>query len=86
MSVALFPSGEPLRVSISASWVDSRNGALIGFMVDEASELRGIIVTESGQVVDVSVAEFSIDWRYDVENDVWVDVNAQRAPETDQEG
>lgn len=84
MGISLFPSGEPLRISISAGWCSSRNGALIGFLQDEAG-FSGIVVLEDGQVAMLALNEFRIDWQYDVETDSWVDMAARRAAETAQE-
>jgi hypothetical protein len=78
------PGWEPLRVSISASWADSRVGALIGFITVE-DEVFGLTVGQDGHVLRLALHEFTVDWRYDVEKDAWVDVNAQRADEGDQE-
>jgi hypothetical protein len=79
--IGLFPAGEPLRVTITADWVGSRNGALIGFTIHEG-ELLGLIVDEKGNVVRVERSDFTVDWRYDVETDRWVDVNTRQ---TDQD-
>jgi len=78
------PGWEPLRVSVFASWANSRVGALIGFAVVEA-RLVGIVVLEDGEVAVLERNEFSVDWRYNAETDRWMDVNAPRAEETDQE-
>lgn len=79
------PGWEPLRVSIlPSSGMDSRVGALIGFVVVE-DRIRAIVVLEDGFVGVLNRDEFTVDWRYDAESDGWVDVNAPRAGETDQE-
>jgi len=79
--IALFPSGEPLRVTITAKWADSRTGALLGFGQDKPGSMFGIVVLESGSVASISTSEFTIDWRYEAETDRWVDLNV---PRTDQ--
>lgn len=84
--ISLFPSGEPLRVSIKSSWTGSHNGALLGFAVGKGDILYGIVVLEDGRVARVQADEFHVDWVYEVENDRWIDVNARRALESDQEG
>jgi hypothetical protein len=81
MSVSLFPAGEPLRISISATWINSRVGALIGVYEDE-DRIQGIVVCEDGSMALVPFSDFTVDWRYDVETDRWVDVNTRQ---TDQE-
>jgi len=45
----------------------------------------GIAVLEDGQVQSLALDEFKVDWQYDTETDQWVDVNARRAAEADQE-
>lgn len=79
------PGWEPLRISVSASWANSRVGALIGFAVMPALGLVGIAVLENGEVAMLERSEFTVDWRYDAETDRWSDVNAPRSEETDQE-
>jgi len=83
VGLSLFPAGEPLRVSISAGWCGSRNGALIGFR-QANGKVFGIVVLEDGQVAVLALDEFKIDWQYDAETDQWVDVAARRAAEADQ--
>jgi hypothetical protein len=85
VGIALFPAGEPLRISISAEWCPSKNGALIGFGLREGGSVFGIAVLEDGQVQSLALNEFKVDWQYDVATDQWVDVNARRAAEADQE-
>jgi len=85
VGLSLFPAGEPLRISISAGWCSSRNGALIGFGLREGGSVFGIAVLEDGQVQSLALDEFKVDWQYDVATDQWVDVNARRAAEADQE-
>jgi hypothetical protein len=79
------PGWEPLRISVSATWANSRVGALIGFAVMPTVGLVGIAVLEDGTVAMLERSEFTVDWRYNAETDRWVDVNAPRAEETDQE-
>jgi hypothetical protein len=79
------PGWEPLRISISAEWANSRVGALIGFVVIPDSGVKGIAVLENGEVAVLERSEFTVDWRYDAETDRWSDVNAPRSEETDQE-
>jgi hypothetical protein len=89
IGVSLFPSGEPLRVSVTADWLDFRNGALIGLLAitskDDRVGLSGVVVAENGRIEIVSVSDFTVDWRYDTATDRWIDANAPRAEETDQE-
>lgn len=83
--ISLFPSGEPLRVSIvKSAGFTSICGALIGFVFDR-NNLSGIIVLEDGTVSRVPCDQFSVDWRYDAERDRWIDVNVQDGGETDQD-
>jgi hypothetical protein len=42
-------------------------------------------VLEDGQVQALALDEFKVDWQYDATTDQWVDVNARRAAEVDQE-
>lgn len=85
MGLSLFPAGEPLRISISAGWCSSRNGALIGFGLREGGSVFGIAVLEDGQIQSLALDEFKVDWQYDATADQWVDVNDRRTAEADQE-
>jgi hypothetical protein len=60
-------------------------GALIGFAVIH-DQVMGIAIMEDGAVAILERNEFTVDWRYDVENDGWRALDAPRAEETDQEG
>lgn len=71
--IALFD--EPPRVSIRLAHV-GRNGLLLGMLSSEHG-LEGIVCLEEGDVTLLPVSEFTVDYRYQVENDRWVDVNAQ---------
>lgn len=70
--IALFD--EPPRVSINSPL--GRNGLLLGMLSSEHG-LEGIVCLEEGDVTLLPVSEFTVDYRYQVENDRWVDVNAQ---------
>jgi hypothetical protein len=82
--ITLLPIGGPLEtlhVSVGAAWAMTRQGVLIGFMDDQGA-LYGVVVGEGGQVLRLATNEFTIDWRYDVETDQWVDIYAKRSAET----
>ena len=80
------PGWEPLRITLSADLLyNSRTAALIGFAVLPALGVVGIAVLEHGEVAVLERSEFTVDWRYNAETDRWMDVNAPRAEETDQE-
>jgi hypothetical protein len=70
---------EPPRVSIRATWCASRNGLLLGFENTNDSELYGIIVLEDGEIAEMKVTEFTVDYRYRVETDRWYDLDAPEA-------
>lgn len=81
MTTALFD--EPPRITFNQPSVagGSRNGLLLG--LDIGSEVLGIVCLEDGRLSLVHGSYFSIDYRYDVETDRWVDQNERKA---DQEG
>ena len=76
--IALFD--EPPRVSIRSPL--GRNGLLLGMLSSEHG-LEGIVCLEEGDVTLLPVSEFTVDYRYQAENDRWVDLNST---ETAQEG
>jgi len=79
--VALFD--EPLRVSIVDGY-PSRNGLLVG--IEGGDTLRGIVCMEDGSISYVDAGNFTIDYRYDVLTDRWVDITVQKPDQTDQLG
>ncbi len=83
MSAPISLFGDPPRVSIKASWIDGRNGLLIGMENTQDDELYGIVVLENGEIAEIKVTDFTVDYRYRVETDRWYDLNA---PEANQEG
>jgi len=82
--ISLFPAGEPLSISVDAGHSpDWKVGALLGFIWADG-HLAGLAVNEEGEVGTLRPDEFTIDWRF--EGDHWVDINAPRSAESDQDG
>lgn len=69
---------EPYRVTINQPSIaaGSHVGLLMG-LVFEGRTMLGILMLEDGTLTQINTAYFSIDFRYDVESDRWVDRNAQ---------
>jgi hypothetical protein len=65
---------EPLRISISASHIEGRNGLLIGLSVDATrlpNTLLGVAILEDGSLTLLGAGDFVVDVTYDVEGDRW---------------
>lgn len=69
--IALFD--EPPRVTIRAKHINSGVGLLLGLAMLGEKSLVGIICCEDGELTLAEVDGFTIDYRYDVEKDTWVD-------------
>jgi hypothetical protein len=77
MSTALFD--EPPRVTISDPGVvgGSRAGLLLGVEIRD-KEILGILCLEDGSLTLAHTGYFSIDFRYDVETDRFIDQHPSR--------
>lgn len=71
--IALFD--EPIRVSIDPKWSGGRVGLLAGVAL-VGGDLEGIVVLEDGSVSLIGVKYFTMDWRYDVQQDRWLSLDA----------
>jgi hypothetical protein len=78
--IALFD--EPYRITINQpeAAAGSRNGLLLGVLNGET--FQGIVLLEDGSVTQLDSWMWTIDYRYEVESDRWMDVNR---PEADQQ-
>lgn len=79
--IALFD--EPPRVSITAPEIadGSRVALLLGFT--DVNGLEGLLCLEDGSIMRIPVAAFTLDYRYEVETDRWIDQNAPRPDQED---
>jgi hypothetical protein len=80
--IALFD--EPPRISIDPKIDIGRNGLLMGMAVlggENSQKLVGIVIRENGDISFLPADLFTVDYRYDVSRNIWIDTNA---PEADQ--
>jgi hypothetical protein len=79
--IALFD--EPPRITIRnpAAAGGSRNGLLMGMALDGKGKLHGVVVLEDGTISLLDGGDFSVDFRYNAESNLWTD---QNEPEPDQ--
>lgn len=76
-SLALFD--EPPRVSISEPDAagGSRVALLLGFVAGPAG-LEGLLCLEDGSLTVLPASVFTVDYRYRVETDRWIDMNSDQ--------
>jgi hypothetical protein len=77
---------EPPRITIDRSYIPTETehavGLLLGFTIEPVSELNhsahllGIVVLSNGSTMLLPQQAFVMDWRYEVENDRFVDLSA----------
>lgn len=86
--IALFD--EPPRVTLRTDRypidTDQAVGLLLGIALESSktgSRANGVVCLADGSVVVLPPAAYTLDWRYDVENDRFVDLSVAKG---DQEG
>lgn len=68
-------TGDPYRVSIKDTYLwGSSVGLLMGLSVpSDSAYLHGVIMLEDGNLQEIPITQFKVNWHYDVARDAFVD-------------
>lgn len=85
--ITLLPPEHSLRVSLlpeATAYTDCSVGLLLGF-IQVDSETVALVCDENGHLWRMGLGEFTADIRYHHERDQWLDLEALRSPQSDQD-